>query len=132
MLNGININIDVQGFDNMIKNLHKHEHRLVVTRTKPEVLLILSRMGCDLHIHRDGTDINILLEGNLFYMFYSIEENLYKISILVADDRDHHRGYSTRIIVNLIFVFIFIFFNFFCRRRQTRIECGRNNIEYLR
>lgn len=131
MFNSININIGVQGFDNMIKSLHKHEHRLVVTRTKPEVLLILSRMGCDLHIHRDGTDINILLEGNLFYTFAIIVENLYDICILVNDDRDHHRGYSTRIVVNLMFVFIF--FNVFCiRRRQTGFECGRNNIEYLR
>ncbi|XP_057380361.1 sodium-independent sulfate anion transporter-like [Daphnia carinata] len=50
------------GFNNMIKSLQKHGHKLVLTRTKPEVLLILSRMGCDLHVHTDGTDMESLLK----------------------------------------------------------------------
>ena len=49
----------------MTKNLQKHKHQLVVTRTKPEVLHILSRMGCDLHIHRDDTELDILIKGTL-------------------------------------------------------------------
>jgi hypothetical protein len=47
----------------MIKSLQKHEHKLVLTRTKPEVLLILSGIGCDLHIHNDGVDLEIFLKG---------------------------------------------------------------------
>lgn len=52
-----------QGFDNMIKRLQKHGHKLVLTRLKPEVLLILLRMGCDFHIHQEGVDMKILLTG---------------------------------------------------------------------
>lgn len=55
----------IQGFNNMIKSLLKHGHKLVLTRTKPEVLLILSRMECDLHVHTDGTDMESLLKGKL-------------------------------------------------------------------
>ncbi|KZS20140.1 Sodium-independent sulfate anion transporter [Daphnia magna] len=50
------------GFENMIKSLHKHHHKLVLTKTKPDVLRILSRMGCDLHVHGDGTDLELLLK----------------------------------------------------------------------
>ncbi|KAK4005751.1 hypothetical protein OUZ56_010826 [Daphnia magna] len=51
------------GFDNMIKRLQKHGHKLILTRIKPEVFLILSRMGCDFHIHKEGEDMEILLKG---------------------------------------------------------------------
>lgn len=54
----------MKGFENMIKSLHKHHHKLVLTKTKPDVLRILSRMGCDLHVHGDGTDLELLLKGN--------------------------------------------------------------------
>ncbi|XP_057380360.1 sodium-independent sulfate anion transporter-like [Daphnia carinata] len=49
------------GFDNMIKRLQKHGHKLILTRLKPDVLLILSRMGCDFHMHNEGEDMQILL-----------------------------------------------------------------------
>lgn len=48
----------------MIKHLQKHGHRLVLTKTKPEVLVILSRMGCDLHIHNEGTNLETMIKGN--------------------------------------------------------------------
>ena len=54
-----------QGFDNMIKSLQKHGHKLVLTKTKPEILPILSGIGCDLHVHSDGTDLDVLLKGIL-------------------------------------------------------------------
>ena len=50
----------------MIKSLQKHEHKLVLTRTKPEVLLILSGIGCDLHIHSEGMDLEIFIKGNVY------------------------------------------------------------------
>ncbi|EFX78814.1 hypothetical protein DAPPUDRAFT_245670 [Daphnia pulex] len=49
------------GFDNMIKSLQKHGHKLVLTKTKPEILPILSGIGCDLHVHSDGMDLDALL-----------------------------------------------------------------------
>ncbi len=50
----------------MTKSLQKHKHQVVLTKTKPEILLVMSRMmGCDLHIHKDDTDIEILLKGRL-------------------------------------------------------------------
>ncbi|XP_046639461.1 sodium-independent sulfate anion transporter-like [Daphnia pulicaria] len=50
------------GFDNMIKSLQKHGHKLVLTKTKPEILPILSGIGCDLHVHSDGMDLDALLK----------------------------------------------------------------------
>ena len=49
----------------MTKNLRKHKHQLVLTKTKPEVLLIMARMGCDFHIHEKDKDLNIYLAGTL-------------------------------------------------------------------
>ena len=49
----------------MIKSLQKHGHKLVLTRTKPEIWPILNGVGCDLHVHSDGMDLDILLKGKL-------------------------------------------------------------------
>ncbi|XP_046639752.1 sodium-independent sulfate anion transporter-like isoform X2 [Daphnia pulicaria] len=50
------------GFDNMIKSLQKHDHKVVLTRTKPEVLPVLSGIGYDLHIHTDDMDFDTFLQ----------------------------------------------------------------------
>nr|CAH0105630.1 unnamed protein product [Daphnia galeata] len=50
------------GFDNMIKSLKKHEHKIVLTRTMPEILPILSGIGCDLHIHSEGMDLELFIK----------------------------------------------------------------------
>ncbi|EFX75517.1 hypothetical protein DAPPUDRAFT_250147 [Daphnia pulex] len=50
------------GFDNMIKSLQKHDHKVVLTRTKPEVLPVLFGNGCDLHIHSDSMDFDTFLQ----------------------------------------------------------------------
>jgi sodium-independent sulfate anion transporter 11 len=47
----------------MIKSLKKHEHKIVLTRTMPEILLILSGIGCDLHIHSEGMDLETFIKG---------------------------------------------------------------------
>nr|CAH0107678.1 unnamed protein product [Daphnia galeata] len=52
----------VYGFDNMIKSLKKHEHKIVLTRTMPEILPILSGIGCDLHIHSEGMDLELFIK----------------------------------------------------------------------
>jgi sodium-independent sulfate anion transporter 11 len=64
LANELNV-MHTQGFDNMIKSLQKHGHKLVLTKTKPEILPILSGIGCDLHVHSDGTDLDVLLKGIL-------------------------------------------------------------------
>jgi sodium-independent sulfate anion transporter 11 len=48
----------------MIKSLKKHEHKIVLTRTMPEILPILSGIGCDLHIHSEGMDLELFIKGN--------------------------------------------------------------------
>ena len=58
------IKCHTQGFDNMIKSLKKHEHKIVLTRTMPEILPILSGIGCDLHIHSEGMDLELFIKGN--------------------------------------------------------------------
>ncbi|KZS08864.1 Chloride anion exchanger [Daphnia magna] len=68
------------GFDNMIKRLQKHGHKLILTRIKPEVFLILSRMGCDFHIHKEGEDMEILLKG------ISIRDGCISVDPLSNDD----------------------------------------------
>ncbi len=50
----------------MIKSLQKHDHKVVLTRTKPEVLPVLSSIGCDLHIHTDDMDFDTFLQGKLW------------------------------------------------------------------
>ena len=57
------IKCHTQGFDNMIKSLKKHEHKIVLTRTMPEILPILSGIGCDLHILSEGMDLELFIKG---------------------------------------------------------------------
>jgi sodium-independent sulfate anion transporter 11 len=49
----------------MIKILQKDDHKVVLTRTKPEVLPVLSGIGCDVHIHTDNMDFDTFLQGKL-------------------------------------------------------------------
>ena len=49
----------------MAKSLQKQKHQVILTGTKPEVLLIMAHMGCGLHIHKEDTNIEIFIKGTL-------------------------------------------------------------------
>ena len=54
----------IKGFDNLAEELHKRDHQVVITRAHPRVLTILQGVrGSKLHIHMDGTDLDLLLQG---------------------------------------------------------------------
>lgn len=56
-----------KGFDNLAEDLHKRGHSVVITRSHPRVLTILEGVrGSKLHVHRDGIELDNLLQGKLF------------------------------------------------------------------
>lgn len=56
--------LPLQGFDNLAEDMHKKGHPIVITRAHPRILTILESLcGSKLHVHRDGTDLDILLQG---------------------------------------------------------------------
>ena len=95
----------------MIKSLQKHEHKLVLTRTKPEVLLILSGIGCDLHIHNDGVDLEIFLKGIRYPIIVEKYTSLY-IQIVMIKSR-FYRDY----LANLNTYIASIFIGFQCQKQ---------------
>ena len=109
----------------MIKSLQKHEHKLVLTRTKPEVLLILSGIGCDLHIHNDGMDLEILLKGIRYPIIVEKYTSLY-IQIVMIKSR-FYRDY----LANLNTYIASIFIGFQCQKQFWRL-CRSSVDQFLR
>ncbi len=53
-----------KGFDNLAEELFKRGHPVIITRAHPRVLAILEGVrGSKLHVHRDGGDLDLLLQG---------------------------------------------------------------------
>lgn len=58
------ISIFSQGVNNLTEDLHKKDHAVVLTKAHPRVLNIVLGVKPNVYVHREGMDLDKLLQGD--------------------------------------------------------------------